>query len=163
MKMFGLSGYSKSGKTTVALALIKTLRERNYTVSTVKGIHLDDFVINEMGSDTWRHLEAGAETTIARTHDETVQFWNSALPLSKIIHQFSTDFVLVEGMKNEKIPKILCAKDVAEITLLKNEYVFAVSGLIANYCSEFERNKVFHYERDIEQLADLVETNSLVI
>ncbi len=163
MKIFGLSGYSNSGKTTVALALIKSLRARNYTVSTAKGIHLADFVINEIGSDTWRHLEAGAETAIARTHDETVQFWNKPLPFSQMLQQFSTDFVLVEGMKSEKIPKILCAKEMSEIEQLQNEYVFAISGIIANQCSQINTQPVFHYKRDIEKLADLVEEKALLL
>jgi molybdopterin-guanine dinucleotide biosynthesis adapter protein len=156
VKVFGVSGYSKSGKTTVVLALIRALRSRNYTVSTVKGIHLADFVINTIGSDTHRHLEAGAETSIARTHDETVRFWNSSLDFTKIIQQFSTDFVIVEGMKKEKIPKILCLKNKEEMEVLMNEHVFALSGILANQYKEIAGEKVFHFQKQIHELTDLV-------
>ncbi len=80
-----------------------------------------------------------------------------------MLQQFSTDFVLVEGMKSEKIPKILCAKEMSEIEQLQNEYVFAISGIIANQCSQINTQPVFHYKRDIEKLADLVEEKALLL
>ncbi len=35
--------------------------------------------------------------------------------------------------------------------------MFAISGIIANQCSQINTQPVFHYKRDIEKLADLVE------
>ena len=40
MKVFSVIGLSKSGKTTTIENIIKELRRRNYTVGSVKEIHL---------------------------------------------------------------------------------------------------------------------------
>ena len=156
MKIVGISGFSNTGKTTLVVELIKSLKVKGFTVSTMKGIHLSDFYLNQPDSDTWKHLQAGAVTAIARTQHETVQFWKNSLSFQEIASVLKTDFVLVEGMKKEPIPKILCAKEVQEFSELINDDVFALSGIIGNQIKSFQDMPVYNVKKDIEKLTELV-------
>jgi molybdopterin-guanine dinucleotide biosynthesis protein B len=60
MNIFAVYGFSKSGKTTTIVEIIKELRSRGYSVSTIKDVHVENFVFDVVGKDTWRHWKAGA-------------------------------------------------------------------------------------------------------
>ena len=54
---------SNTGKTVLIEGLIKELKNRGYTVATIKhDVH--GFDIDKEGKDTWRHRKAGAEAVI---------------------------------------------------------------------------------------------------
>ena len=58
MKVFGIAGYSGSGKTTMLEALIPFFVARGLRVSMIKHTH-HDFDIDKPGKDSWRLREAG--------------------------------------------------------------------------------------------------------
>lgn len=57
MKLFGLAGWSNSGKTTLMTAVVTILTRRGFRVSTVKHAH-HNFDIDRPGKDSFRHREA---------------------------------------------------------------------------------------------------------
>ena len=59
MKVFGLAGWSGSGKTTVMVNLLPELIQRGFSVSTVKHAH-HKFDIDSPGKDSYEHRRAGA-------------------------------------------------------------------------------------------------------
>lgn len=69
-----IAGLKKSGKTTVAAALIRELRARGLRVGSVKTIHHHPQDLDRSGADTRRHAEAGAEFTVALLDDEIAYF-----------------------------------------------------------------------------------------
>jgi molybdopterin-guanine dinucleotide biosynthesis protein MobB len=69
-----ISGLKKSGKTTVAEALIGELVRRGLRVASIKSMVHDDFRLEPEGTDTRRHLAAGSEAALAFSAEEDAVF-----------------------------------------------------------------------------------------
>ena len=70
MKVFTVTGLSRSGKTTTIENLIKEFNKRGYAVGTVKEIHYEKFAIDTEA----KHIppqSGGALTVTARGEKET--------------------------------------------------------------------------------------------
>jgi len=106
---FAIVGRSESGKTDLICSLIKKLKEKDYSVASVKHTR-GDFSIDSEGKDTWRHSKAGSELVVFSTPDETDFLLNESLDLDDLISRIESigdyDVLLIEGMKEEKLPKI---------------------------------------------------------
>jgi len=102
----GIVGWSGSGKTTLLTALIPLLRARGLTVSSIKHAH-HDLPLDRPGKDSFRHAEAGAEEVILATGGGFALFSRQQPDLAALLARLHTvDIVLVEGFKNDAIPKI---------------------------------------------------------
>jgi len=157
LKVFSVYGYSKSGKTTTVECLIKELIRRNYTVGTVKDIHYEDFAIDTAGSNTDRHRKAGAELVTARGLYETDIMFKVRLPVQEILKYYTQDFVILEGVTDFDVPKILCASNPEDVAKRMDSSVFVLCGVITNEISCYKDIPVINAVKDIERLADLVE------
>lgn len=69
-----IAGLKKSGKTTVAEALIGELVRRGLRVASVKSMMHGELRLEPEGADTRRHLAAGAEATLAFSAEEDAVF-----------------------------------------------------------------------------------------
>lgn len=109
-RVFGVTGWKNSGKTTLTEKLVTELCRRGWTISTVKHAH-HDFDIDIEGADSFRHRQAGASEVAVvsgrrwalmhelRGEDEP--------PLQAILSRLAPcDLVLVEGYKREAHSKI---------------------------------------------------------
>src|SRR3984893_1502602 len=63
MRVIGLAGWSGAGKTTLIVKLIPFLRERGFTLSTLKHAH-HAFDVDQPGKDSYLHREAGAQEVL---------------------------------------------------------------------------------------------------
>ena len=63
MLVIGLAGWSGAGKTTLIVKLIPFLRERGFTLSTLKHAH-HAFDVDQPGKDSYLHREAGAQEVL---------------------------------------------------------------------------------------------------
>ena len=57
--IFGISGRKNTGKTKIVCEIVKELSERGYDVATIKHDG-HEFEPDRPGTDTFRHLNAGA-------------------------------------------------------------------------------------------------------
>ena len=110
-KVFGVTGWKNSGKTTLVTRLIAELTKRGFKVSSIKHAH-HKCDIDKPGTDSYRHREAGAgEVALvaagvrwAVMHECTTE---EEPLLDDILPMLSPcDLVLVEGYKTEPFPKI---------------------------------------------------------
>jgi molybdopterin-guanine dinucleotide biosynthesis protein B len=104
-----VAGWSGSGKTTLIVAVLPRLRAAGLRVSTIKHAHhgLD---LDKPGKDSFRHRQAGAQEVLVvggqrwallrETPDETPDLITLAARLAP------AELILVEGFKNDAIPKI---------------------------------------------------------
>jgi molybdopterin-guanine dinucleotide biosynthesis adapter protein len=157
MRVFSVSGFHHTGKTTVVCALAEELRRRSYRVQTIKDIHNGAFTMEKPGSNSWRHWEASGETVIARGLSETYQVWHRQLSLSEMLSRLDADFVIVEGMHESPLPRIVAASTTEQLDELVDELVFAVSGILSETIGAYRNLPVLHSECGLSQLADLVE------
>ena len=110
MKIFGIAGWSGSGKTTLLEKLIPCLTARGLRVSVIKHAH-HGFDIDRPGKDSYRHRAAGATEVLLSCSDRWALMHErraEAEPtLAELIgHLSPCDLVLIEGFKQEPVPKI---------------------------------------------------------
>lgn len=110
MKVFGIAGYSGSGKTTLLEKILPRFLALGLRVSVMKHTH-HDFDIDRPGKDSYRHRAAGAsEVLIASGTRWVLMNELRGVPeptLEEYVQRFSPcDLVLVEGFKQEAIPKL---------------------------------------------------------
>lgn len=134
--ILGVYGYSKSGKTTFIEEILKKLVADGYDIATIKHIPHEGFSIDTEKKDTWRYRKVGASNVVASSPGETVFMVNEGMQLNLILKMTQTiskpDLILVEGYKNENIPKIAVGK------------------------IEERSNTIFKYENNLEEILQYI-------
>lgn len=110
MKIFGLIGWSASGKTTLLTRLLPLLIGRGLTVSTVKHGH-HDLDIDKPGKDSYRHREAGATEVLLMSGRRWALMHELRDEVEPVLddligHLTPVDLLLVEGFKHARHDKI---------------------------------------------------------
>jgi len=159
-RVFGITGWKNSGKTTLTEKLVAELARRGWTVSTVKHAH-HDFDIDKPGADSFRHRQAGA-TEVAVVSGRRWALMHELRDedepkLDDILSRLApSDIVLVEGYKREAHKKIearrLQAKDRAPLSDVDPQIV----AIAADFKIEGERLPVFDLD-DAASIADFIE------
>ena len=139
-------GLKKSGKTTVAQAVIRELVSRGLRVGAVKVTSHDRLSLDPEGTDTGLLAEAGASVVLAVLPGQTVRFERTAArSLEQIawLYPTGTDVVVCEGSlpwQGER-RTIVCVSAVSDLerTLsirgLLTEPIAAISGIGASAAS----------------------------
>ncbi len=107
--IIGFYGYSNSGKTTLISKLINYFSEKEFNVATIKQTN-KQYSIDTVGSDTWKHAEAGAKLCCFQTAVETSFIVKNQLEIKEIIRVISElgsyNLIFVEGARDDFIQKI---------------------------------------------------------
>lgn len=156
MKAISVCGYHHTGKTTVCEAVIKGLKARGFTVCSIKNIHNEQFTMEKPGSNSDRHYQAGAEPVFARGLSETDLLWRRQLKFLEMLPHLQADWLVVEGMKELAMPRIVCGDSNEGIGDFIDETVFAVSGKYADSNSHYSDLPVISAVNEPEKLLDLV-------
>ncbi|NMB00594.1 MAG: molybdopterin-guanine dinucleotide biosynthesis protein [Firmicutes bacterium] len=159
MRVIAVKGITKSGKTTVCETIIAGLRERGYSVGSVKEIHYEGFAIDpDPTANTRRHRTAGSELVTARGIYETDILYQAKLPMEQILKHYDHDYVVLEGVADCNVPLIITAHTTQEVERQLDERAIAVSGVLANTnVQEVFGLPVFNALEDPKSLVDLVE------
>jgi len=110
MRVYGVTGWKNSGKTTLVEALVRDITGRGHRVSTVKHAH-HAFDLDQPGKDSFRHRHAGAGQVLiasrARWALMTELRDDEEPSLGDLLARLDpVDLVLVEGYKRDRHPKI---------------------------------------------------------
>ncbi|MER8435449.1 molybdopterin-guanine dinucleotide biosynthesis protein B [Mesorhizobium sp. M1312] len=159
-RVFGITGWKNSGKTTLTEKLVAELVRRGWKVSTVKHAH-HDFDIDKPGADSFRHRQAGA-TDVAIVSDRRWALMHELRDedeptLDAILSRLGTsDIVLVEGYKREAHSKIetrrLEAKDRVPLSATDPHIV----AIAADFAIAGQSLPVFDLD-DTKSIADFIE------
>ena len=109
MKILLVVGKKKVGKTTLIERLITHLKNRRYKIGSIK-YTTQDHEFDTPGKDSFRHAQAGAESTLILSPTKIALF--SQTLRSKNIEELldfvfaDYDLVIGEGFKNSSFPKI---------------------------------------------------------
>jgi molybdopterin-guanine dinucleotide biosynthesis protein B len=159
-RVFGVTGWKNSGKTTLVEALVRELTARGWRVATVKHAH-HDFDIDKEGTDSFRHRKAGAKEVAivsARRWALMHELSGEDEPtLEEVLSRLSpADLVLVEGYKRGSHQKIearrLEAKDRTPLTATDRNIV----AVAADHPVSCEAVPVFSLD-DIAGIANFIE------
>ena len=111
---FGLAGWSGSGKTTLCTKLIENFTKIGITIGTLKHAH-HKFELDKPGKDSFNLRKAGARPMIISSKERFAMIQENVehdeKNLFQMIEMFSKDpiqkcdLIIVEGYKNEPIPK----------------------------------------------------------
>ncbi|MDD4310552.1 MAG: molybdopterin-guanine dinucleotide biosynthesis protein B [Candidatus Cloacimonetes bacterium] len=163
MKAIGIIGYHHTGKTTLACAIISQLKSLGYKVVSIKDIHNQNYRVDTEGKNTALHIKAGSEAVFAKgLHDSALIFPHS-LNLNEIIPLLKADFLIIEGMKDAPIPKLVCAKSTAELDELIDGTCIGISGIIASELSTYANLPVFCLQKDMAELMNTIMKNSFEV
>jgi molybdopterin-guanine dinucleotide biosynthesis protein B len=110
MRVFGFTGRSGAGKTTLIERLLPVLIDRGLTVSTMKHAH-HGFDMDRPGKDTWRHREAGAQEVMVVSGERWALLAEHREPgepdVDRLIERMTpVDLLLIEGFRAHSHPKI---------------------------------------------------------
>ncbi|MEO8937669.1 MAG: molybdopterin-guanine dinucleotide biosynthesis protein B [Burkholderiaceae bacterium] len=110
MNVFGIAGWSNSGKTTLIERLLPVFTAGGLRVSVVKHAH-QKFDIDKPGKDSHRFREAGSHEVLISSPARWAlmrEHRGAAEPgLDELLSHLSPcDLVLVEGYKREAMPKL---------------------------------------------------------
>jgi molybdopterin-guanine dinucleotide biosynthesis protein B len=109
-RAIGIAGWSGAGKTTLLTRLIPVLAQRGLRIATIKHAH-HAFDVDQPGKDSYEHRKAGASEVIVSSARRWVVMHEvgdaAEASLADLLRKVSPcDLVLVEGFKNEPLPKI---------------------------------------------------------
>jgi molybdopterin-guanine dinucleotide biosynthesis protein MobB len=110
MRVYGITGWKNTGKTTLTERLVAHMTAEGLRIATVKHAH-HDTEIDHPGRDSFRHRQAGAGQVIvaspARWALMTELRGAPEPPLATLLaHLDPCDLVLVEGYKTAPHPKV---------------------------------------------------------
>jgi molybdopterin-guanine dinucleotide biosynthesis protein MobB len=111
MRVYGITGWKNSGKTTLVERLVAEMVARGFSVSTIKHAH-HGFDLDQPGKDSHRHRAAGAGQVIVASRlrwalmTETGAAGEEATLADLLARLDPVDLVLVEGYKRDAHPKI---------------------------------------------------------
>ncbi|MDC1134181.1 molybdenum cofactor guanylyltransferase MobA [Alphaproteobacteria bacterium] len=112
---FGLAGWSGSGKTTLCTKLIENFTKIGIKIGTLKHAH-HKFELDKPGKDSFNLRKAGSRPMIISSKERFALIQendeNEEKSLFQMLEMFAKDpiqkcdLIIVEGFKNEPIPKI---------------------------------------------------------
>jgi molybdopterin-guanine dinucleotide biosynthesis protein B len=160
-RLFGITGWKNSGKTTLTERLVTELSRRGWKVSTVKHAH-HDFDIDKEGTDSFRHRQAGAsEVAIvsgrrwALMHELRGEDEPS---LDAVLTRLAPcDLVLVEGYKRESHRKIETRRTWAKDTTPLSTDDPSIMAIAADHEVPDSALPVFDLD-NVGAIADFIET-----
>ena len=151
-------GKSNSGKTTLMEKLIFELKDRGYSLGTLKHHSHSGFDIDKAGKDSWRHAKAGSNHVIIAAPDKIASYrlLTRELDFEEILNEFNmVDLILVEGYKSANQPSIEVVRRENGIELIsdKNQRIAVASDVDIDVevpCLGLD---------DIKELVNLIEQN----
>ena len=123
MKVFGVTGWKNTGKTTLVAKLVTEISARGFTVSTIKRTH-HNVDLDRPGTDSFAHRSAGAQEVMLASdlRYAIMKELDAAPKLADLIARMEpVDLVLIEGFKNEPHPKIECHRAGCQVPLIASE------------------------------------------
>lgn len=159
MRVFGITGWKNSGKTTLTCKLVEEFTRRGFRVSTLKHAH-HAFDVDHEGTDSYRHRQAGAgEVAIVSGRRWALMHELKDRPepsMQEMLARLSPcDLVLVEGFKRETHPKIELRRQAALDRSPVPDKNDSIRAIAADYAVVNAKVPVFSLD-DVTAIADMI-------
>ena len=104
--VIGFAAWSGTGKTTLIEKIVRELKKRGIRVAVIKH-DAHKFEIDKEGKDSWRFTQAGADMMLISSDTKTAIIEQRQRTFEENLSMLhDVDIILVEGYKQENIPKI---------------------------------------------------------
>ncbi len=134
VRLIGIVGYKKSGKTFFITKLAEFLKSKGLKVGILKSIHGE---FTDKGTDTGKFVKV-ADGVGAVTHTGVSLFIKEGVSFDKMLSLIGGDVVLVEGFKERAdYPRIILFRTENEIESLSNGLEIAYASL-DNYTGKYK-------------------------
>lgn len=137
-------GPSGIGKTTLICGIVALLKEEGYRVAVMKHTHkrfsFSDF--DKRGKDTYRFCEVGSDYVGLVSEDFFFLEGSRTSEIMRLAGNLDVDFVIVEGFKEESLPKIIVTENGEEIGNVKGEILCVISESLPNTIRPGETEKI---------------------
>ncbi|MCG8569494.1 MAG: molybdopterin-guanine dinucleotide biosynthesis protein B [Spirochaetes bacterium] len=120
MKVVQIVGYKNSGKTTLILKILQLLGEKGLKCAVIKSSHS---LIKHSQTDSGLFFQQGADPVLLHTPN-ALMIQTQKKDLLCLFRQYheQVDFMLLEGFKSVKLPRIVCLSDEDDNELLENAF-----------------------------------------
>lgn len=147
MKVVGITGYKKSGKTTLGVKLSQELSQQGISVGILKHVSGE---MNFPDTDSSRYKpHVKMIWAVSQNESEIVLKGNKSV--EDMLALFDSDIVFVEGFKNEKtFPKIVCLRDKND----KNELLDDLEVATASFKEDIADFQINNHEH-IRKIASI--------
>lgn len=159
LRVFGITGWKNSGKTTLTCKLVEEFTRRGFRVATLKHAH-HAFDVDHGGTDSHRHRQAGAgEVAIVSGRRWAImhELADADEPsMQEILARLSPcDLVLVEGYKRESHSKIEVRRKAALDRTPVPDLDGSIRAIAADHAVDDAKVPVFSLD-DIHAIADMI-------
>lgn len=161
MKIFMIKGAHNSGKTTLVAEIIRELTARGYSVGTIKDIHAENFHLDQPGTDTNRHAEAGAKLVVARGLTETDILFQHRLTFHQILPIFTQDYLILEGDPGVACPNMVTGHDEIDLDHRCDAHTVCFGGIVGETLAEYMEKPVYRTKTQMKEITDLIEEKAM--
>jgi len=160
MKVIGIAGFKKSGKTTLTMSIARLLMDRGHRVAVIK--HSSE-PIDHKNTDTGQFMkEINQVALITPENSEIILKGNQNL--KEIMSYFLANFLIIEGFKNLKyFPKIVCLKKEDEKIVLDDGLILFTAGIDASLKEKKVVDYMISEEKDLEEMVSQVEKRAFML
>ncbi|TFF91696.1 molybdopterin-guanine dinucleotide biosynthesis protein B [Candidatus Thorarchaeota archaeon] len=158
LRVFAISGYSGTGKTSLIVRLVQALRDRGYSVGVVKSSKED--IGPPEGTDTFRHWQAHAGPVVLMGPESTTIRYRKRLESSEVFSAIKADFILLEGFKSMALPRVLCIGDEDLDRSKIPEGTYAIITWDKGRMEDSIHLRVLQSD-EIEEITSLIEANAM--
>ena len=158
IKVFGIVGWSGSGKTELVTKLIKYFCKKKILVSSIKHTH-HKFDIDKEGKDSFKHIQSGSNEVVLYNENKWAlisKFQNKKYDIEDIIAKFDrkTQLILIEGLKYSKLPKIEVFRSSLNKSFIFQDDKF-IKGVVSD--KEIENLKLPRFNfKDIDKIGEFI-------
>lgn len=118
--IFQITGFKKSGKTTLTNCFVQQLKASDYTVAVIKH-DAHAFTLDHPNTDSYSFRESGADIVALSSSSQHAIMVDQGITLKEMIEKLpATDVILIEGYKEAPFPKIVMVRDAEDITTLES-------------------------------------------
>lgn len=136
LPVLAIAAWSGTGKTTLLKQLIPLLKQQGVRPGLIKHTH-HNMDVDKPGKDSYELRKAGADQVLVASQQRWALMTetpdNEAIDFNFLISRMdpsSLDLILVEGFKDEPIPRIVLCRDrnEEELKALMDEHIIAIAS-----------------------------------
>ena len=165
MKKYAVAftGLSNSGKTTLIEKLSNFYFKQNIKVAIVKNDPKDKATLDKIGKDSYKFSQTKAEVVVT-SPNRTTFFSQKSKTLEEIISMLGDfNILLIEGLKNISLPRILVCRDVINLKYINYSEAIAIDKTIIISDYNIPKHIAILDLNNIIQISEWIKFNSKIV